>query len=795
MDPLSALSVAAAVVQFIELGGKVVSTYCEVRNTAKGQPAEVVSLAANASDLSSVAVAARSKLKGLGSSYPRHEESLLRLMGEMTHVESKIDSAIQKLTVNPKKYATESGTRVWWRSGPFGRRQSWTSGTGSSIGDEAQKVDTRTEHILQAVERIERTMAARSTLSEDERLQIPNQKRMHEAIWASTALSNDAAKSEGMPRVTCRPVLARPPTKEQIASQREVIRSLKYDEIKNRSKGIKAAFPDTFQWIFEDNTHCFRTWLMSQDKTIFWITGVPASGKSTLMKFIIEHPKLADLLRIWSGQDNFCIAKFYFWNPGSRIQKSRVGLLRSLLFQLLDIHSAGTRIVLFIDGLDEYEDFVEDDLESIRITDELVALFVRLHKVYEVKLCVSSRPLNYFRDTFKDCPSLALQDLTQPDIDHYIQVRLGSSEAIKEIRSLEEEAVDQLVFDLKSKAQGVFFWVILVVEQLLLTCQAEPHMKAVRSVFDSLPEGLVNLYDAILQKTGSERQVDKEAVMAKLTRRLVEGHTRGILQTLGSTSYGSPATIDFLHKTAFEWIQQPGTWDRIIAIGPPGYSPGLAIIAVLVSRMNSPGFLSHNMNLRRIVVRAAYLPDTPDSRAQLASIIDRLDKKDLILSESSPARITSPEQRSLTWAAAWACHSYIQGKMDQPNAIFSAKVEKPRYSLLSRRNRDIDVQTSLLEVAIFDVDHADLGGLNIWQASQRLITIKMLLQRGARFEKYMLERLRRLAKRDNNLSRYAKLLLAMSKDRNPLENFDARVEAAYPETAVERALADILSTM
>jgi hypothetical protein len=104
MDPLSALSVAAAVVQFIDVGGKLVDTYFEVRSTAKGQPTQVVSLAASAASLSSAASTAKEKVERLGSTYPRHAESLLRLTAEIASVEEKVKAGMERLTVKPKKY-------------------------------------------------------------------------------------------------------------------------------------------------------------------------------------------------------------------------------------------------------------------------------------------------------------------------------------------------------------------------------------------------------------------------------------------------------------------------------------------------------------------------------------------------------------------------------------------------------------------------------------------------------------------------------------------------------------------
>ncbi|KAL2784074.1 hypothetical protein BJX66DRAFT_97216 [Aspergillus keveii] len=112
MDPVSALSVAAAVVQFIEVGGKLVNTYFEVRSRGKGQPAEAVSLAASAKDVSSVSSTAKERVETLGSSYPRHAESLLRFTAEIASAESKIKAGMEKLTVDPKKHSTSVGSSM-----------------------------------------------------------------------------------------------------------------------------------------------------------------------------------------------------------------------------------------------------------------------------------------------------------------------------------------------------------------------------------------------------------------------------------------------------------------------------------------------------------------------------------------------------------------------------------------------------------------------------------------------------------------------------------------------------------
>ncbi|KAK3689945.1 hypothetical protein B0T22DRAFT_378180 [Podospora appendiculata] len=206
----------------------------------------------------------------------------------------------------------------------------------------------------------------------------------------------------------------------------------------------------------------FTRWLASREDEIpFWITGKPASGKSTLMKFITTHPRLTGLLKEWSGKLNLLMVSIHFWGPGSMMQKSQAGLLRTMLYQLLRQRPDLCRIVfprryvlyslvgadlvfpppwsleelqhclsrfaaevgetdrvaMFVDGLDEYDGRCE----------ELVEFLKKLQADHGFKLCVSSRPWNVFSDAFRTSPSLRMEDLTNDDLHIYIKRRLAKS--------------------------------------------------------------------------------------------------------------------------------------------------------------------------------------------------------------------------------------------------------------------------------------------------------------------------------------------------------------------------------
>lgn len=71
------------------------------------------------------------------------------------------------------------------------------------------------------------------------------------------------------------------------------------------------------------------------------------------------------------------------------------------------------RICLFIDGLDEF-DGSEDEKEEVN--DMLQSLAT----CNSTKICLSSRPLNIYCDTFEGVPQIRLEDLTQSDIQLFV---------------------------------------------------------------------------------------------------------------------------------------------------------------------------------------------------------------------------------------------------------------------------------------------------------------------------------------------------------------------------------------
>lgn len=178
--------------------------------------------------------------------------------------------------------------------------------------------------------------------------------------------------------------------------------SLYYPEMQERQEKISEAHQQTFEWIFDRTGKGIRPWddfvdWLEKGDGIYWIQGKAGAGRSTLMNYITTDSRTTDSLNAWGHPSQVLTLTFFFWNAGTELQKSSLGLLRSLLYQILDhqpeiipelVKSQGiatlddqmptwTRkrfesslkfvidkisfpLCLFIDGLDEFDEGEED---------------------------------------------------------------------------------------------------------------------------------------------------------------------------------------------------------------------------------------------------------------------------------------------------------------------------------------------------------------------------------------------------------------------------------------------------
>jgi hypothetical protein len=316
-----------------------------------------------------------------------------------------------------------------------------------------------------------------------------------------------------------------------------------------REQEIAEAHQRTFSWIFYDQegdsqispSQCHRPWSnfvkwLREDGGIYWINGKAGSGKSTLMRFIVQSRETQLHLRHWAMDSDLQVLSFYFWNGGSELQRSRKGLLQSLLFdilrerpelirsvfgiewkeiettyntfnvleprkweistkrleqcftKLISLTTSKFRLCFFIDGLDESQEPPEELLELVEMASSFPF----------VKVCLSSRPWLVFEEAFEAVPSLRLQDLTLPDIELYVHENLRLNRKMKNLEESNPSGAASLVRNIVTKADGVFLWVRIVTKSLLDGLRNRDEISDLQRRLDVLPPDLDALYSHMI---------------------------------------------------------------------------------------------------------------------------------------------------------------------------------------------------------------------------------------------------------------------------------------------------------
>jgi hypothetical protein len=335
--------------------------------------------------------------------------------------------------------------------------------------------------------------------------------------------------------------------------EQTILDSLDYHKRPSREDIILTAHEDTFRWLGDreinskapDEIKRLLGWL-EKDQDIFWISGRPGSGKSTLMKLIAKHKTTDHLLGKWAAGGAVTKACHYFWSVGTEMQRSQEGLLRSLLYDILcdnselipfispsrwqlakteqyatnpkpwtlpelqevvacvrrecdgDHQMARLRVFFLIDGLDEYSGNHRELCESIQL----------LAGCHGIKLLVASRSWNIFEESFgsNTLRKFYLHDLTKEDIRLYIKAHLTKHPRWDSLAAAGIDAVE-IIDTITRRAEGVFLWVFLVVRDLKEGLTDCDDMDQLEARLDNIPDDLGAFFRTILGQVDSIQQV------------------------------------------------------------------------------------------------------------------------------------------------------------------------------------------------------------------------------------------------------------------------------------------------
>ncbi|KAJ5532873.1 Pfs NACHT and ankyrin domain protein [Penicillium frequentans] len=343
---------------------------------------------------------------------------------------------------------------------------------------------------------------------------------------AATAAAYARELLKEIPSITERPVNGTSliPDPNELSPQERrklLLQSIRFEGIDSRKLNIKAELTKTCQWLLSHPSYV--AWLdpanSLQNHGFLWIVGKPGAGKSTIMKFAYMKRK--------SHIGSAVTASFFFNARGQYLEKSIIGMYRSLLLQLLEgypelqtvldnpelvppsqiacpslnsfknlfrdaLFALGQRsFTCFVDALDECDE--QQVVDMVQFFEDLAVDTTAMGIPF--RICFSSRHYPYIpirrgiRLTLEDQPGHA------EDLRTYISSRLRVED-----RVLSRQLQSQLLH----KAAGVFMWVVLVVD--LLNKESRRGGMALGKRLEQIPSELSKLFKDILTRDNEDME-------------------------------------------------------------------------------------------------------------------------------------------------------------------------------------------------------------------------------------------------------------------------------------------------
>ncbi|KAK7943808.1 uncharacterized protein PG986_012921, partial [Apiospora aurea] len=361
----------------------------------------------------------------------------------------------------------------------------------------------------------------------------------------------------------------------------------------------------SLEWLYTD-TVPFIDWL-KDDYTrydpIFWVTGKPGSGKSTLMRFAMEDHRTVEAI---PRSDGTPMAYFFHLRGKSVVQKSLAGMLKELLYQTLrqfptfyplisqicdrvqrpegkfewDVASLSecflkipeltlgpdcrARVIYFVDALDENEEQHENE-QLLKLIQEL---HTTTHDMPILKICLASRPWPVFKSVLgnrEQVPSFAIHHYTEEDIKAYARLLLSAPLDGSQSWDPYYRDVLELSMDISRRAKGVFVWVRVVVDSCRPHITNGTPIAALKKQITGYPKELKDLYNYTVTRIDkayhkeAERRVGAPPAgdwqLSSITSSWLASRTGGIMEEIRSMDNNSMKTsVQFIHQTAQEYV-------------------------------------------------------------------------------------------------------------------------------------------------------------------------------------------------------------------------------------------------
>ena len=326
------------------------------------------------------------------------------------------------------------------------------------------------------------------------------------------------------------------------------------------------------EWLMRKDS--FQSWRDSITTQILWISAKPATGKSVLSAYVINHLK-----------DRHKDTAFHFFNHGDSLKSTISFFLRSVAWQMALKHPEVLRTILeisesnpqigtldyrtiwrklFLDGIfkvkfNQPQYWVVDALDESKSEPELVPLLLKTMESSPIRIFVTTR--NRF-DSYRPNTRLRMNVIiegiseldTKSDITMYLEANM------EYLPSVDEVARQQMVDKILLKSGGCFLWVSLVLQEL-----RQVHTSTeIRKVLEDVPSDMDELYSRILESMS-------RAPYGKLLAKAILTWTVCAARSLSTDELHHALEIDIKDKIEHPGKSIPASCGQLVYIDAQSY--------------------------------------------------------------------------------------------------------------------------------------------------------------------------------------------------------------------------------
>ncbi|KAM3511914.1 hypothetical protein MY11210_004455 [Beauveria gryllotalpidicola] len=313
------------------------------------------------------------------------------------------------------------------------------------------------------------------------------------------------------------------------AAEEECQAALSFARRETRGHEIKDAVAGTCDWLFAHQV--YKRW-RSSPSGLLWVKGIAGSGKSTLLRHALGRIKALP-----SAGEAPLVLDFFFDRQGVELQKSPLGLFRSLLYQVLtrvpralaafvdafrqrsaaektapdgaatwsegDLKAAlrsslaavlqKRPVWLLVDALDEGG----DEATAVGVVDEFKVLLDRVSADgFPLRIIFTARQHLVLDGEYRF--EVKMQGNNEADIATFVAARLSTDPLLK------ESTIGELI---TKRAGGLFMWAALVVNMAHALRRASRGLDSIQRMIHKTPAKLAAVYRQMLDGLVAEERL------------------------------------------------------------------------------------------------------------------------------------------------------------------------------------------------------------------------------------------------------------------------------------------------